>query len=178
MSPEGLLGAGLSRELVVLIVSALPISELRGAIPLAINVYGFAWYKAFLIAVAGNLLPVPVLILFFNVLYRAFGRVPIIKRFLDWIIERTRRRGGLVEKYERIGLMLFVAIPLPVTGAWTGSLAATVFDVKRSYALISIFSGVLIAGVIVTCLSLLGWLGAIIAGAGLILLAVLGLWRL
>jgi uncharacterized membrane protein len=178
MSPEDLLGAGLSRELVVLIVSALPISELRGAIPLAINVFGFTWYKAYLIAIAGNMLPVPFLILFFNAAYRLFYRVPAIKAFFDWLIEHTRKRSGIVEKYERIGLMLFVALPLPVTGAWTGSLAATLFDIKRRYALLSIFIGVLAAGAIVTCLSLLGWLGAIIAGLGLILLAVFGLWKL
>ena len=67
---------------------------------------------------------------------------------------------------------------MPVTGAWTGSLAATVFDIKRKYAFISIIFGVLVAGVIVTCLSLLGWLGAVIAGTCLILLVVFGLWRL
>ncbi|MFC2038630.1 COG2426 family protein [Chloroflexota bacterium] len=178
MSPEELLSLGLSRELVVLVISTLPISELRGAIPVAINVFGFPWYKAYLLAVAGNLIPVPFLLLFFNGAYRVLGKIDFIRRFFDWIIKRTRERGGLVEKYERIGLMLFVAIPLPVTGAWTGSFAAVIFGIKPRYASLSIIAGVLIAGVIVTCLSLLGWTGALIAGLCLVILAVFGLWKI
>ncbi len=178
MSPDELVGLGLTRELVVLIVSALPISELRGAIPIAINVFGFPWYKAYLLAVIGNLIPVPLLIFFFNAIYRLLGKIAVIKRFFDWLLERTRRQGQVIEKYERIGLMLFVAIPLPVTGAWTGSLAAIIFGVKIRYAFLSILAGVLIAGAIVTCLSLLGWIGAVIAGVCLAALAVFGLWKI
>jgi uncharacterized membrane protein len=70
-----------------------------------------------------------------------------------------------------------VAIPLPVTGAWTGSLAAVIFGLKFKHAMLSIFVGVLIAGVIVTCLSLLGWVGVVIAGIGLGGLAAFGLWK-
>jgi uncharacterized membrane protein len=73
--------------------------------------------------------------------------------------------------------MLFVAIPLPMTGAWTGSLAAVLLGLKFKHAFLSIFAGIVIAGSIVTCLSLLGWIGAIIAGIGLIGLAVFSLWR-
>jgi len=178
VSLNELLGFGIARELVVLILSALPISELRGAIPVAINVFGFPWYYAYIIAVIGNMIPVPILLLFFNTFYRLLGKIPLIKRFFDWILERTRERGKFIEKYERIGLMLFVAVPLPVTGAWTGSLAAVLLGMKFKFAFLSIFAGVLIAGVIVTCLSLLGWTGAIIAGICLVLLAVFGLWKI
>jgi uncharacterized membrane protein len=178
VSPDELLGLGFARELVVLVVSALPISELRGAIPIAINVFGFTWYKAYLLAIIGNLIPVPILILLFNTFYRLLGRIAVIKRFFDWLLERTRRRGQIIEKYERIGLMLFVAIPLPATGAWTGSLAAIIFGVKIRHAFLSILAGVLIAGVIVTCLSLLGWIGAVIAGVCLVALAIFGLWKI
>jgi uncharacterized membrane protein len=75
---------------------------------------------------------------------------------LKWLFEHTRKRGKLVERYERIGLALFVAIPLPITGAWTGSLLAVLLGLKFKYAMLSIFVGVLIAGIIVTSLSLLG----------------------
>ncbi|MFC2070061.1 COG2426 family protein [Chloroflexota bacterium] len=156
MSPDELLGLGLSRELVVLIVSALPIFELRGGIPVAMGMFHFSWYYAFLLAVIGNLIPVPFLLLFFNTFYRLLGRIGFIRRYFDWILERTRQRGKMVEKYERIGLMLFVAIPLPVTGAWTGSLAAIIFGIRFKYAFLSILAGVLIAGAIVTCLSYFG----------------------
>ncbi|MFC1921564.1 COG2426 family protein [Chloroflexota bacterium] len=178
MSPDELLGFGLSRELVVLIISTLPISELRGAIPVAINIFGFPWYEAYILAVIGNLIPVPFLLLFFNAFYKLLSKIGIIKRYFDWVLERTRRHGQIVGKYQRIGLMLFVAIPLPVTGAWTGSLAAVIFGITFKYAFISILAGVLIAGVIITCLSLLGWTGAIIAGICLILLGIFSLWKI
>ena len=177
MSPEELLGLGFSKELVVLIIAALPILELRGAIPVAINLFHFPWYYAFLLAVIGNMIPVPIILLCLNGIVRFLSRVGFFDRFFRWLLERTRKRGTIIERYERIGLALFVAIPLPVTGAWTGSLAAVIFGLKFKYAMLSIFVGVLIAGVIVTCLSLLGWVGAVIAGVGLAALAAFGLWK-
>jgi uncharacterized membrane protein len=146
---------GFSEELVVIMVSALPIVELRGAIPLAINLFDFPWYRALLLAIAGNLIPVPFLLSFFEAISRRLTKIGIFKRWLLWLEERTRRRGKIVERYKRIGLALFVAIPLPVTGAWTGSLAATIFRIKFKHALLSIFIGICIAGAIVTSLCLL-----------------------
>ena len=176
MSPEQLLSLGFSKELVVLIIAALPILELRGALPVAINLFNFPWYYALLLAIVGNLLPVPFILLSVDALSRLLGKVGFFNRMLHWLFERTRRRGKVIERYERIGLMLFVAIPLPVTGAWTGSLAAVLFGLKFKHAFLSISVGILIAGIIVTCLSLLGWVGAIIAGIGLVCLAISSLW--
>ena len=136
------------------------------------------WHYALPLAIVGNLIPVPLILLFLNVVTRWLSKIDIIHRALDWLFERTRRRGRIIERYERIGLTLFVAIPLPVTGAWTGSLAAVLFGLKFKHAFLAICAGVLIAGAIVTCLSLLGWVGAVIAGIVLGGLAVSGLWRL
>ncbi len=177
MSLNELLGLDLSNVLVVLAIAASPISELRGAIPVAIIGFHFPWYYALLLAIIGNLIPVPFLLLFFATLARLLSKIGVFKRMFHWLFEHTRRRGKIIERYERIGLMLFVAIPLPFTGAWTGSLAAVLFGLKFKHAFLSIFAGILIAGSIVTCLSLLGWTGAIIAGIGLIGLAVFGLLR-
>ena len=177
MSPEELLSLGFSKELVVLIIATLPIFELRGALPVAINLFHFPWYYALSLAIIGNLLPVPFILLFFNTISRLLSKIGILSRMLSWFSERTRKRGRTVERYERIGLALFVAIPLPVTGAWTGSMAAVLFGLKFKYAFLSILIGIFIAGVIVTCLSLLGWGGAVIAGIGLSGLAISGLWR-
>ena len=177
MSPEELLSLGFSKELVVLIIAALPIFELRGALPVAINLFHFPWYYALPLAIIGNLLPVPVILLFLDTISRWLSKIGSFDRFLHWLFERTRKRGRVVERYERIGLALFVAIPLPVTGAWTGSLVAVLFGLKFRYAFLSIFIGVCIAGIIVTCLSLLGWTGAVIAGIVLCALAISGLWR-
>jgi uncharacterized membrane protein len=177
VSPEELLSLGFSKELVVLIISALPIFELRGALPVAINLFHFPWYYAFLLAIIGNLIPVPIILLFLDVISRYLSKVGFFDRFLRWLFEHTKRRGEIVKRYRRIGLALFVAVPLPVTGAWTGSLVAVLLGLKFKHAMLSIFIGILIAGVIVTCLSLLGWVGAVIAGIGLGSLAVFGLWK-
>jgi uncharacterized membrane protein len=154
--PEDLIGSGIPPELVVLVISALPIFELRGGIPVAIGLFHLPWYYAMLLSVIGNMLPVPFILSFLDSATRLLGRIRLCDRFLTWLFERTRRRGRIIEIYQRIGLVLFVAIPLPITGAWTGSLAAVLFGLKLRNALLSIFIGVLIAGTIVTCLSVLG----------------------
>jgi len=181
VSPEELLSyflsLGFSKELAVLIISALPVVELRLALPVAIIGLEMPWYYALLLAIIGNLLPVPFILLFLDTVSRWLSKIAFFKRMLHWLFERTRERGRVVERYERIGLALFVAIPLPVTGAWTGSLAAVLFGLKFKHAFLSIFIGVFIAGIIVTCLSLLGWTGAVIAGVVLGGLAVAGLLR-
>ena len=119
-----LYGLGFSKELVVVAISALPIVELRGAIPFALGLipsdvypHSITWYYALPLAIAGNLIPVPFLLLFFATISRRLSRVGVFKRWFQWLEERTRRRGRVVERYKRIGLMLFVAVPLPVTGA-------------------------------------------------------------
>ncbi len=169
MSPEEILN--------VLLIAASPIVELRGAIPVAIFTFDFSWYYALLLAIIGNLFPVPFILLFLDAATRLLSKVALFRRILNWLFERTRRRGRIIERYKRIGLVLFVAIPLPVTGAWTGSLAAVLFGLNLRHAFLSIFIGVVIAGVIVTCLSLLGWAGAVIAGVALCGIAIYSLWR-
>jgi len=145
----------LGDTLKILFVAALPIAELRLAIPWAIEILETPWYYAFLIAVIGNILPVPFILLFLEAATRLLSKVAVFERFLNWLFERTRRRGKIIHKYKRIGLVLFVAIPLPVTGAWTGALAAVLFGIKFKHAFISIFIGVIIAGIIVTSLWML-----------------------
>jgi uncharacterized membrane protein len=179
MNPQDLVAKGLSPELAVFLTSMLPIIELRGALPLAINLFNLSWPKAFIIAYIGNMIPVLIILWLLDPAVKLLSRIGILKRFFDWLFERTRKRSTkMIEKYEEIGLMAFVAIPLPGTGGWTGALVAFLFglDVRTSLAVIAI--GVFIAGVIVTTLCLLGWVGAIIAGSVLAILAAAGFWRL
>jgi len=175
---EELVRSGISEGLIVIIVSALPIVELRGALPLAINLFHIPWYTALCLAVIGNLFPVPFLLLLLESIARMVSRVESGRKLVDWVFHRTRQRGRIIERYEKIGLVLFVAIPLPFTGAWTGSIAAFLFGLKFRHAFLTIFCGIIIAGAIVTCLSLLGWAGAVIAGIGLSSLAIIGLWKI
>jgi uncharacterized membrane protein len=138
-------------------IACLPIFELRGAIPYAISLLDFPWYYAYLFGVIGNILPVAFILLFLDAIIPILCKVNFLRRIFDWFLTRTRRRGKIVERYERIGLALFVAIPLPITGAWTGAILAVILGIRFKYAFLSIIAGVLVAGIIVTCTTVLGW---------------------
>jgi uncharacterized membrane protein len=167
MDLQGLLESGLARELIVLIVAVLPIAELRGSLPVAINVFNMPWPQAVLLSVIGNMLPVPIILLLFEFVYRTLKRFHLMDRFFNWLFSYTRRKSGVIEKYHAVGLLFFVAVPLPFTGAWTGSLAAFLLGMRFRAAFLAILGGVIIAAAVVTTLALLGWVGAAIAGVGL-----------
>lgn len=172
---------GVSREVAVAAISTLPIVELRGAVPaghilyevsekpLAGKVQLSVWI--FVLAVVGNMIPIPFILLLLGPLSRFCMQVEPGRRFFEWLFARTRKKSASIEKYEALGLTVFVAIPLPVTGGWTGAMAAFLMGIPFWKAMLYILLGVMIAGVIMTVLSLLGWIGAAIAGAVLIALA-------
>ena len=164
-------------EVKVFLIAMIPIFELRGAIPIGVLSYDLPLWKVFPIAVAGNMVPIFLILLFFDLVTKICFKVPLLKKFLEAVFARTRRKGELIEKYEEIGLMLFVAIPLPVTGAWTGSLAAYLFGLKFWKSILFIFLGVLIAGVVVSFLTSLKWIGALIAAVAIIFLIVRSLFK-
>ncbi len=151
-----LAGYGLSPLIIVLIISMLPLVELRGAIPVAIAFFGMPWQEAVLISVIGNMLPIPLILLFMDWFFSLVSRFHWGKRFTHWLFRRTRRKGKVIERYEAVGLTIFVGIPLPGTGAWTGSFAANIFGIAFWKSLLYIFVGVLLAAGIVTTLTLLG----------------------
>ncbi|MFH1655429.1 MAG: small multi-drug export protein [Candidatus Omnitrophota bacterium] len=142
-------------ELYIILIAAAPVVELRGAVPLGMYLLGSEHYiKIFLLAILGNFLPIIPLLLLLGPVSNKLRRFFIWRKFFDWFFERTRRKATLVEKYEALGLMLFVAIPLPITGVWTGAVAATLFKVRFRYAVLAITAGMIIAGIIVTLVSL------------------------
>lgn len=145
-----------SKELAVFFISWLPVVELRGAIPLAISMDISPW-TAYWLAVAGNTIPV-IPLLFFLVPVKGFLRrhFKVMDRFFFWLERRTLDKSDKVEQYGAIALILFTAIPLPTTGAWTASLAAVLLKIKFKYAFPAIFMGILLAGVIMIILSLTG----------------------
>lgn len=146
------------QEAVVVIVAALPIAELRGAIPLALSM-GMSLSKAFWLAVLGNTIFIAPALFLFEPVSARLRKFKIWARFFDWIFERTRKKADTIQKYEALGLLLFVAVPLPMTGAWSGVIAATLFKIKFRYAFIAITLGVFIAGLIVLSLCALGMNG-------------------
>lgn len=155
----------------------MPITELRGALPVGIGHFHLPWYQALYLAIIGNMLPVPFLLLFLESMVKVIKRTDTGKRLVNLLFQRTRRHTAIVEKYEIIGLMALVAIPAPGTGAWTGSVVAFLLGLRWGLAFLCITVGVIVSGGIVTALSLMGWVGAIIAGFGLTSIAVWGLWK-
>ena len=132
----------------------VPVGELRYSIPWAVLHYEMHWYQAFPIAIVGNLLPVPFILWFLDPVARFLSRAKPLRRVIEWVFARTRRRGSLIERYGTIGLTVFVAVPLPGTGAWTGAILAFLLGIEFKRAMVCITLGVLLAGAIVTMLTL------------------------
>lgn len=146
-----------SKELIVVLIAMLPVAELRLAIPIAIYGFELEPFTAFYLSVVGNMIPVIPLLLFLEPVSNFLRRWRIWDIFFTWLFERTHRRHNAnFEKYGSIGLAIFVGIPLPVTGAWTGCAAAFVFGFKFKNAFLAILSGIIIAGVVVTTLTVMG----------------------
>ncbi len=143
----------LPAPLVIVLVAALPVLELRGSIPLAHFYYEMGWAEAFTWSLVGNLGIVPVVWFILPHAEKLVRHVGWIDRTLDWLFERTRRKAGpRVEKYEELALVAFVAIPLPGTGAWTGILVAYLFGLTWKKSWPYLYTGVVLASFIVILL--------------------------
>ena len=135
------------------LVSMIPVVELRGGIPFGAAA-GLPVWAAFLAAVIGNLIPVPFIIVYIRRIFQWMRkRLPKLNDLVDKLEEKAHLKGEKVTKYKYLGLMILVAIPLPGTGAWTGSLAAAFLDMPLHKALPSIIAGVLIAGLAIGLLT-------------------------
>ena len=143
------------KEVAVMIIGALPILELRWAIPQALF-WQMSLPRAFLLAVLGNISFVAPALFLFEPVSSRLRKFKIWARFFDWLFERTKKKTDSIQKYEALGLAIFVAIPLPMTGAWSGVVAASLFKIKFRYAFIAIVAGVIGAGLIVSALCALG----------------------
>ena len=141
------------KVLMTLLISMVPVIELRGAIPVA-TAHGLDAAVAIPVAILGNLIPVPFIIIFIRKIFHWMKKK---SRWLGNLVAkleaRAAQKSGTVEKYKFWGLVVLVAIPLPGTGAWTGSLVAAMMDMRLKKAFPAIFLGVLIAGAIVTCVT-------------------------
>ena len=133
-------------------VAMVPVLELRGAIPFGLAL-GLPASLVYVLSVIGNLIPVPAIMLFIRTLFRWLRRRPWWGEKIDKLENRAHLKGRMVRKYRIPGLILLVAIPLPGTGAWTGALVATLFDIRIGVALPAILAGVLIAGGVMTAVS-------------------------
>lgn len=135
------------REMLVFFVSMLPLIELRGGIPIAVSL-GLNPLYAFVICFAGNLLPVPFILWLITPIFSWMKTTSLFKPLAEKMEAKAHNKKERVEKYEFWGLLLFVGIPLPGTGAWTGSLIAAVLDMNKKKALLAVTLGIILAGVI------------------------------
>ena len=136
----------------VFFCAMLPIIELRGAIPLGAAI-GLPWYSNFIVSIIGNLLPVPFILFFIKAVLNFMKKTKAFAKVALWIEAKAEKHKSALDKGAFLGLLLFVAIPIPGTGAWTGSLIASLAGIKISKSIVAITLGVLLAGVIMTLAS-------------------------
>ena len=155
--------------LIVFLCSMIPIIELRGAIPLGAGISeiewisdifniqsgeALPWWLNYIVCVIGNMIPVPFILLFIKKIIELMQRGPkIFSKLADWLLKKADKHSVKVQKSQCVGLILFVGLPIPGTGAWTGSLIAALMGIRLKYSLPSIFAGVLLAGAIMTLAS-------------------------
>ncbi len=146
---------GMPPQLGTFLIAMTPVGELRAAIPFALTFYKMPVIESYIFSVAGNMFPVLFLLAGLEAVSGFLVKHSALARsFFSWLFTRTRNRfTGPYQKWGSLALVLFVAVPLPVTGAWTGSAAAYLFGIPRKKAFLLILSGVMIAGIIVTLLT-------------------------
>lgn len=155
----------LKKYIIIFLVSMVPLLELRGAIPFSVG-FGLPTIPSFIICVIGNMLPVPVIFWFARRVLEWGKDKKVIGGFFTWCLEKGEKGGKkLTEKAGRgvyVALFLFVGVPLPGTGAWTGTLAASFLDLEWKKSVVAVMAGVVLAGLIMYMVSI-GALGAVSA---------------
>ena len=144
--------SGINKILAVFIVSMMPVVELRGAIPFGVSL-GLDWREVYLVSVIGNMIPVPFIILFFRPLIEYFEKTKLFGKIASKLKKRTKSKMEGLNKYKILGLFLFVAIPLPGTGAWTGAAIAALLKMRIKHSFIPILAGVVVAGILMMGIS-------------------------
>ena len=151
---SNLMGLKYGKELIVFIISLFPILELRGGL-IAASLLGVEPLNAYIVSIIGNLLPIPFILMFLSKIldWMENSKVKFFKKVSIWLRKKADKNKDKIEKYGYIGLILFVGIPLPGTGAWTGSLVATVLNLDKKKAFLCTLVGVIIASIIMMILS-------------------------
>ena len=143
---------GLNKDIVIFIISLMPVLELRGGM-LAASLLKIPYLKALLICVVGNLLPIPFVLLFLEKILKIFEKWKVTRKFVKWLEKKADSKRDQIDKYGYWGLILFVGIPLPGTGAWTGSLVAVMLGLDKKKSFLCIIIGVILASIIMSILS-------------------------
>lgn len=144
--------ANFTKEMAVILISMLPIIELRGAIPIAMSM-GMTYKKSFLLSFVGSSIPAILIVYLIGYIFKLLRKINFFDRFILKISEKTLSKRDQIDKYGYFGLYLFVAIPLPGTGVWTGSLLSYLLEMNKPKAVLAVVLGNLTAGIIVTAIS-------------------------
>lgn len=143
---------GLGKEVVVFIISMMPLLELRGGL-LAAALLKMDFVPAYLISIVGNTLPIPLVLLFLDKVFNFLKKSKKLNKLISKLEKKILSKKGQIEKYGYLGLLLFVGIPLPGTGAWTGAGLAVLLNLNKKKAFVSIMLGVILASIIMSILS-------------------------
>ena len=143
---------GLNKEVIIFIISLMPILELRGGL-LAATLLKVEFIRALVICVIGNVLPIPFVLLFLEKILNIFEKWKVTAKVVRWLEKKADSKREQIDKYGYLGLILFVGIPLPGTGAWTGTLLAVLLNLNKKKSFIYISLGVLLAGIIMSIIS-------------------------
>lgn len=148
----GLASIKYGRELIIFIISMMPILELRGGL-IAATLLGLEGIPSFIICFIGNIIPIPFILWFITPLFNKMKKTKLFKNLVEKLENKAMSKKDQIEKLQYLGLMLFVGIPLPGTGAWTGCLIAALLDMNKRKALIATILGVIMAGIIMMIFS-------------------------
>ena len=151
------LGQYISGEGIVFIISMIPILELRGGLLVAGPLLGVPLETALPLCIIGNIIPVPFILLLITPIFKWMKGTKLFRPMVEKLEAKAMSKSDKIEKYEFWGLVLFVGIPLPVTGAWTGTLAASILDMDFKSTVLAVMLGVLLAGVIMMTASVIGF---------------------
>lgn len=151
---SGLTALKFGKELIVFIISILPILELRGGL-IAASLLNVSPFTGYIVSIIGNTLPVPFILLFINKIldWMEKSKIKWMNKLSKWLDKKARKHKDSIEKYGYLGLTLFVGVPLPGTGAWTGCLAASVLNMDKKKSFISIMLGIIMASIIMMLIS-------------------------
>ena len=152
--------SGINKDIVVFIISMMPILELRGGL-LAASILNISLVKGLIICILGNVLPIPFVLLLIEYIFNLFEKFKPTKKIVKWLKNKAMKKSDSIKKYGYVGLILFVGIPLPGTGAWTGSLLAVLLNLDKKKSFVCILAGVFLASIIMTIISY-GFVGNLI----------------
>ena len=148
----GLTSTIFGKEIIVFIISLMPILELRGGL-LAASLLGLDPLPSYIISIIGNILPIPLILWFMNSILNWMRNSKHFKGIANWLDQKVEKHKGQIEKFGYLGIVLFVGIPLPGTGAWTGSLIASVLEMDRKKTFLAVVAGVFMASIIMMIIS-------------------------